>query len=45
MKFIRDEVQKYIKNLEKLVRFLFILILFLVVLMPFIDQNNFKDRS
>lgn len=42
MKFIwRDEVQKYIKNLEKLVRFLLIFILFLVVLLPFFDQNNF----
>lgn len=41
MKFIRDEVQKYIKNLKKLVRFLLIVILFLVVLLPFIDQNHF----
>lgn len=42
MKFIwRDEVQKYIKNPEKLVQFLLIFILILVVLLPFFDQNNF----
>lgn len=41
MKFVRDKVQEYIKNLKKLVRFLLIVILFLVVLLPFIDQNHF----